>query len=185
MSQVRKTLPLSVGSHLFPRLIHINERLEREIAELRAAASPASRRSSITFARSPALRSPALPTVSPGGFSVRSSGERDMDISTPFRSSTSLPDNRLSDFDFFLGHTQPPAPNNSSMDVEPPGDDTANPGSQGARISYSRNRPSSAPNIDDTYPPTLSSPFQLAASLPPRSKSAEPPSGPQECKPRI
>jgi hypothetical protein len=96
-----------------------------------------------------------------------------MDISTPLRSSSSLPNNHLSDFEFFLGRSPPPAPTNSSMNAEPPGDSAVNPGSQEAGNSYLRNRPSSAP---DTHPSILLSPFQLSTSLPPRSRSAEPPS---------
>jgi len=172
------------------RLTRINERLERELSELRAGVdvSPASNISSISFIRSPALRSPALPTVSPSGFSVRSSGERDMDISsTPLHLFSTLPDeegqaqNHLSDFEFFLGHAQPPAPDNSSMNAEPSRNETVHPDSQECGISRSANRPSSAPpNIDDTHPSVLLSPFQLSTSLPPRSRSVEPRLGRQE-----
>ena len=170
------------------RLTRINERLERELSELRAIvdASPASKVSSISFIRSPALRSPALPTVSPSGFSVRSSGERDMDISsTPLHLSSTLPDeeghahNHLSDFEFFLGQTQPPAPDNSSMNAEPSRNEPTHSNSQESGINRSANRPSSAPP-DDTHPPVLLSPFQLSTSLPPRSRSVEPPSRRQE-----
>lgn len=66
------------------------------------------------------------------------------------------------------------------MNAEPPGNDTGNPFSQEAGISYSRNRPSSAPGMDDARLSTLLSPFQLSAPLPPRSKSVEPPSGRRE-----
>lgn len=176
-----RTSPYSLLlSHLSSRLTHTNERLERELAEVRATISPKSRGSSISFIRSPVLRSPPLPTVSPSGFSVRSSGEKDMDISTPLRSSSSLPNNRLSDFDFFLGRAQPPGPDNASMDAEPPGEDTINRDSQEAGINHSGTRPSSALEIDNTHPSRLLSPFQLSVTLPPRSKSAEPPSGLQE-----
>jgi len=167
-----------------PRLTRINERLERELSELRAVVvlSPASKVSPVSF-----IRSPPLPTVSPSGFSVRSSGERDMDISsTPLHLPSTLPDeedqahNHLSDFEFFLGHTQPPAPDNSSMNAEPSGNGPTHPDSEGG-ISRSTNRPSSAPpDIDDTRPSALLSPFQLAVSLPPRSRSVEPRPGSQE-----
>ena len=172
------------------RLTRINERLERDLSELRAIvdASPASKISSISFIRSPALPSPALPTVSPSGFSVRSSGERDMDISsTPLHLPSTLSDeegqahNHLSDFEFFLGPTQPPSPNNSSMNAEPSGNEPTHPDSQEGGISRSANRPSSAPpDIDDTHPSALLSPFQLSTSLPPRSRSVEPRSERQE-----
>ena len=170
------------------RLTRINERLERELSELRAIveASPASKISSISFIRSPALLSPALPAISPSGFSFRSSGERDMDISsTPLHLPSTLPDeecqphNHLSDFEFFLGHTQPPAPDNSSMNAEPSRDEPTHTNPQEGGISRSANRPSSAPP-DDTHPSVLLSPFQLSTSLPPRSRSVEPRSGRQE-----
>ena len=173
----------------FARLTRVNERLERELSELRAAigASPASKGSSISFIRSPALQPPTLPLVSPSAFSVRSSGERDMDISsTPLHFPSTLPDeedrdrNHLSDFEFFLGHAQPPAPNNSSMNVELSGNNTIHPNSQSGETKHP-DRPSSAPpDTDDTHPSALLSPFQLSASLPSRSKSVEPPSGYQE-----
>jgi len=174
----------------YSRLTHMNERLERELSELRAIinASPASDTSSILFSRSPALPSPALPAVSPSGFSVRSSGERDMEISsTPLHLPSTLPDeedndrNHLSDFDFFLGQSQPPVANNSSMNAEPSGSDPIHPNSQEGGNNCSTNRPSSAPpDIDDTRPSVLLSPFQPSASLPPRSKSVEPRSRYQE-----
>ena len=149
--------------------------------------SPSSNVSTIS-----SIRSPALPTISPSGFSIRSSGERDMDISsTPLHFSSTLPDeedrghNRLSDFEFFLGHTQPPAPSNSSMDAEPSGNNPTHPSSRGG-TGHPTNRPASAPpNIDDTHPPALLSPFQLSTSLPPRSESAEPRSRRQERMPEI
>jgi len=170
-----------------PRLTRINERLERELSELRAIASSVSGASPISFIRSPTPQSPALPTVSPGDFSVRSSGERDMDISsTPLHFPSALPHehqdhDRLSDFEFYLGHTQPPAPNNSSMNAEPSGNDPTHPNSEGAGISRSTDRPSSAPpDIDNTHLSILLSPCQPSGSLPPRSKSVEPRSGRQE-----
>jgi len=100
--------------------------------------------------------------------------------STPLHRSFTLPDedsnhNRLSDFELFLGHTQPPAPENSSMNAEPSGNDPTYPDSQDSGNGKSTNRPCSAPpDIDDTHPPALLSPFQLSASLPPRSRSVEP-----------
>ena len=104
-----------------------------------------------------------------------------MDISsTPLHRSFTLPDedhdpNRLSDFELFLGHTQPPAPENSSMNAEASGNDPTYPNSQDGGNGRSKNRPSSAPpDIDDTRPSGLLSPFQLSTSLPPRSKSVEP-----------
>ena len=107
--------------------------------------------------------------------------------STPLHFSSALPDegdndhNNISDFEFFLGHTQGPAPNNSSMNAEPSGNDSTHPNSQAGGIGPSTNRPSSAPpDIDDTHPSALLSPFQLSTSLPPRSKSVEPRSGRQE-----
>ena len=110
-----------------------------------------------------------------------------MDISpTPFHLSHTLPDedsghNRLSDFELFLGHTQPPAPENSSMNAEPSGNDPTYPKSQDDGNGHSKIRSSSAPpDIDDTYPSALLSPFQLSAPLPPRSKSVEPSSAGQE-----
>ena len=109
-----------------------------------------------------------------------------MDISsTPLHRLSRLPDedhdhNRLSDFEFFLGHTQPPAPENSSMNAEPSGNDPTHPNPQEGRNRYSKNRPSSAPpDINDTHPSALLSPFELPASLPPRSNSAEPRPGGQ------
>ncbi|KAF9646528.1 hypothetical protein BDM02DRAFT_3188740 [Thelephora ganbajun] len=140
------------------RLTRINERLERELSELRAFASPVSRTGSISFIRSPAHRSPALPVVSPSSFSVRSSGERDMDISsTPLYFSSTLPDedrdHNRPDFEFPLGNTQPPAPSNSSMNVEPSGNDSMHSNSQEAGTSHIKDRPSSVPpEIDDTRP---------------------------------
>ena len=99
--------------------------------------------------------------------------------STPLRSSTSLPGNRLSDFDLFLGHTGDPAANNSSINPEPPGDNTMNLESPEAGASNPKDRPSSAP-LDNTHLSVLLSPFQLSPSLPPRSRSTEPPPEPQE-----
>ena len=175
-------------SHLSPRLMRANERLERELSELRrTVTSPVSRASSISFIRSPASRSPALPTVSPSAFSVRSSGERDMDISsTPLHRTSAFPDeghnhNHLSDFELFLGQTGPPAPESSSMNAESSGSDPAHHNSQDGGNRDSTNRPSSAPpDIDDAHRPALLSPFRLSTSLPPRSKSIEPRSGGQE-----
>jgi len=163
----------------------MNERLERELSELRAIASPVSGASSISDIRSPAPQSPAPPAVSPSGFSVRSSGERDMDISpTPLHFPPTLPHehqdhDRLSDFEFYLGDNQPPTPKISSMNAEPSGNDPTHPSSQEAGISHPTDRPSSAPP-DDTHLSILLSPFQLSASLPPRSKSVEPRSRRQE-----
>ena len=178
MSQVSPLPPLSSffpRSYQLPRLTRINECLDRELSELRAVISPVSRASSISFFRSPAPRTPALPTVSPSGFSVRSSGERDMDISfTPLHFPSTLPDE---DRD----HNRLPDPNNTSMNPEPPGDNTMNPSSPEVD---SKDRPSSAPpDIDDNHLSVLLSPFQLSASLPPRSKSTEPPSRSREQRP--
>ena len=106
--------------------------------------------------------------------------------STPLHHPSTLPDgdhdhDRLSDFEFFLGNTQPPAPGNSSMNAEPSGNDQTLPNSQGRGNGHSINRPSSAPpDIDDTHASALLSPFQLSASHPPRSKSVEPRSRGQE-----
>lgn len=110
-----------------------------------------------------------------------------MDISsTPLHRTSTFPEedhdhNHLSDFELFLGHTQPPAPESSSMNAEPSGDDPTHLNSQGSGNGDSTIRPSSAPpDIDDTHRPALLSPFQLSASLPPRSKSIEPSSGGRE-----
>lgn len=110
-----------------------------------------------------------------------------MDISsTPLHRTSTFPEedrdhNHLSDIDLFLGHTHPPAPENSSMNAEPSGGNQTHFSSQGSGNGDSTNRPSSAPpNIDDTHRPALLSPFQLSASLPPRSKSIEPSTGGEE-----
>lgn len=140
-------------SHQLSRLKNDNKRLECELAELRAITSPT------TFTRSPPLRSPPLPTVSPSSFSARSTGEREMDISsTPLRPLPLLPE------------TGPPFPNDSSISAEPPEDGAVLSNSQEDRMT---DRPSSAPpNIqDDAHRSVLLSPFQLSASLHPRSKS--------------
>ena len=66
------------------------------------------------------------------------------------------------------------------MNVELSGSNTTHPNSQGGGTNHP-DRPSSAPpDIDDTHPSALLSPFQLSASLPSRSKSVEPRSGHQE-----
>jgi len=168
--------------------MRVNERLERELSELRAITSPVSRTaSSASPSRSPARRSPVLPTVSPNAFSARSSGERDMEISsTPLHHPFTFPDedhdrNRLSDLELFLGHTQSPAPEHSSMNPEPSGNDPTYSNSQDGGGDRSTNRPSSAPpDMDDTHPAALLSPFQLSAPLPRRSKSVEPRSASQD-----
>lgn len=110
-----------------------------------------------------------------------------MDISsTPLHYTSTLPDedhdhNRLSDFGFFLGYTQPPAPESSSMNAEPSGNDPTHPDLREGEMSRSVDRPSSAPpEVNVTHPSTLLSPFQLSASLPSRSESVEPRSGRQE-----
>ena len=188
MYQVRKSLYFPPSSHLSSRLTRVNERLERELSELRAITSPVSRTaSSASPTRSPAHRSLALPTVSPSVFSIRSSGERDMEISsTPIHHPFTLSDedrdhNQLSDLELFPGHTQLPASESSPMSAEPSGNDPTYPNSQDDGGGPSTNRPSSAPpDMDDTHPATLLSPFQLSAPLPRRSKSVEPRSTSQE-----
>lgn len=107
--------------------------------------------------------------------------------STPLHFPSILPDeedhdrNHLSDFEFFLGHTHPPAPDNSSMNAEPSGNDPAHSNNQESEVDRSMDRPSSAPpDLDDTYPSALLSPFRLASPPPPRSRSVEPRSGRRE-----
>ena len=81
----------------------------------------------------------------------------------------------------FLGHTQPPAAENSSTNSEPSGDGPDHLNSQGGRNGDPVNRPSSAPlDINSTHRRTLMSNFRLSPSLPPRSESTEPNSGGQE-----
>lgn len=106
--------------------------------------------------------------------------------STPLHHPFTLSDedrdhNQLSDLEFFPGHTQPPAPESSSMNAEPSGNDPTYPNSQDDGGGPSTNRPSSAPpDMDDTHPTALLSPFQLSVSPPRRSKSVEPRSDSQE-----
>ena len=168
-------------SSVVARLAHINTRLEHELTEPHIVASPVSRASSILPPRSPAVQSSALPTTSPSGFSVRNSGERDMDISsTPLHPSVPLPDVHLPDFGFFFVPTHPPTVNDPSANLGPPRHSVMNSIPPGAWTSDSTDRPSSAPpNINNFHLPVVLSPFQLSLLLPPRSKSAEPPLQPK------
>ena len=160
-------------SHPLPRLTRVNESLEQELAELRAAASPVSA-ASVSFFRSPAVGPSVLPTASPSSISIRTSGERDMDISlTPLHSSIPLPGNHPNP-EFPPSHPDTPVPNDSLMTSRHLRHNVANYIPQGAWGSNLDDRPSSAPpDVNNTHPPALLSPFQLSASLPPRSKSVE------------
>ena len=81
----------------------------------------------------------------------------------------------------FLGHSQPPAPENSSTNTEPSGNGPDHANSQGGGNGDPANRPSSAPlDINSTHRRTLMSLFRLSPSLPPRSESTEPNLGGQE-----
>jgi len=88
--------------------------------------------------------------------------------------------NPLSGFEFPVGHTQPPAPENSSMNAEPSRNDPTHPNPQDHGNDHSRDHPSYAPPDLDGHPSTLLSPFRLSTSLRPRSNSIEPSLGGQE-----